>query len=175
MSKGEKALRVAFWRLSLRGKLLVACVWWYLTPHGVLQDEVIPPGTVEHTKSFEEKAKAALANVKKMALHGVSVDIHDIVETDDLVAAIHKDAEVFPEKAEQVFAYLQVCVCACVRACVCVVLLFSDAHSTFKARGTARASLSIHRSTGALPVLTRAPPTHTGVLRHLRDPCPRRR
>jgi hypothetical protein len=40
--------------------------------------------------------------------YGTSVDIHQAVEEDEMVAAIHQNAEVFDPKAEQAFAYLQV-------------------------------------------------------------------
>lgn len=38
----------------------------------------------------------------------MNVDIHEIVEHDELVAMIHSQAEVFDKDAEEVFAYLQV-------------------------------------------------------------------
>jgi hypothetical protein len=42
------------------------------------------------------------------------VNIHDIVEEDELVAAIHANAEGFDEKAELVFSYMQVFSAICV-------------------------------------------------------------
>ena len=48
-----------------------------------------------------------LIAAKKAALHGVTADIHEIVETDEVVAAIHANAEVFDPKAEAVFSYMQ--------------------------------------------------------------------
>ncbi len=43
-----------------------------------------------------------------MLLYGTSVDIHHIVEEDEVIAAIHRNAEVFDPKAEFAFQYLQV-------------------------------------------------------------------
>jgi len=65
-----------------------------------------------------EKRKAQLSQLfgmaQKAAMHGMEVNIHDIVETDPLVEAIHKNAEIFDEKAERVFAYMQVFSAICV-------------------------------------------------------------
>lgn len=49
-----------------------------------------------------------LSKAKKAALHGVSADMDSIIDEDPLVAAIHARAEVFDEKAEAVFSYMQV-------------------------------------------------------------------
>jgi hypothetical protein len=40
--------------------------------------------------------------------HGTSVDIHKVVEEDEVLAAIHAHAEVFDPMAESAFQYLQV-------------------------------------------------------------------
>lgn len=47
-------------------------------------------------------------------MHGVTVDIHDIVDKDETVGHIHASAEVFDPKAEAIFAYLQVFSAICV-------------------------------------------------------------
>jgi hypothetical protein len=52
--------------------------------------------------------KKALRATKEAALYGTSVDIHKVVEEDELVAAMHANAEVFDPKTELVFGYLQV-------------------------------------------------------------------
>lgn len=54
------------------------------------------------------------AKAKRMVLHGVSVDIHDVVETDPVVKSIHENAEVFDPKVEMVFSWLQVYSAICV-------------------------------------------------------------
>lgn len=45
---------------------------------------------------------------KNAAVHGTTVDIHDVVEEDELIAAMHERAEKFDPQAELVFGYLQV-------------------------------------------------------------------
>lgn len=45
---------------------------------------------------------------KDAALYGTSVDIHDVVEEDPFIAALHARAEKFDEHAEHAFGYLQV-------------------------------------------------------------------
>nr|AQM55173.1 sodium/phosphate symporter PTB [Coleochaete nitellarum] len=57
---------------------------------------------------------AFVQKAKKAALHGVDYDIHEIVEEDPVVAAIHKNAEVFDIRAEYAFSYLQVFSAICV-------------------------------------------------------------
>jgi solute carrier family 20 (sodium-dependent phosphate transporter) len=47
-------------------------------------------------------------------LDGLNVDIHEVIETDNVVAQIHGNAEIFDEKAERVFSYLQVFSAICV-------------------------------------------------------------
>ncbi|KAJ9508203.1 hypothetical protein QJQ45_021537 [Haematococcus lacustris] len=51
---------------------------------------------------------------KKAILHGTSVDVHEVVEDDPLVAAIHANAEHFDPKVEYTFSYLQVFSAICV-------------------------------------------------------------
>jgi hypothetical protein len=45
---------------------------------------------------------------KDAALYGTSVDIHEIVEEDPFINALHARAEKFDEHAEHAFGYLQV-------------------------------------------------------------------
>ena len=61
-----------------------------------------------------EKLKGYLGLARNAAMHGLEVNVHSIVEEDELVAAIHANAEVFDEKAETVFAYMQVFSAICV-------------------------------------------------------------
>ncbi|GFR47206.1 hypothetical protein Agub_g8886 [Astrephomene gubernaculifera] len=56
----------------------------------------------------------ALTSIRKAAMHGLEVDIHQVVEEDPIVAAIHENAEVFDPKAEFAFSYLQVFSAICV-------------------------------------------------------------
>eukprot|EP00245_Coleochaete_scutata_P015149 TRINITY_DN663_c0_g1_i1.p1 TRINITY_DN663_c0_g1~~TRINITY_DN663_c0_g1_i1.p1 ORF type:complete len:648 (-),score=96.18 TRINITY_DN663_c0_g1_i1:684-2627(-) len=64
--------------------------------------------------SEAEGATGFFQRVKKAALHGVDYDIHEIIEEDPVVAAIHKNAEVFDVRAEYAFSYLQVFSAICV-------------------------------------------------------------
>lgn len=50
----------------------------------------------------------------KAIMHGTSYDIHEHIEEDELVAAMHKSAEVFDPKAEYIFSFLQVFSAICV-------------------------------------------------------------
>ena len=43
----------------------------------------------------------------KIATHGTSVDIHEVVQTDQHISDIHASAEVFPPAVEYAFRYLQ--------------------------------------------------------------------
>lgn len=45
---------------------------------------------------------------KDAALYGTSVDIHEVVQEDPFIAALHARAEKFDEHAEHSFGYLQV-------------------------------------------------------------------
>ncbi|KAG2440881.1 hypothetical protein HXX76_003735 [Chlamydomonas incerta] len=56
----------------------------------------------------------AMTSLKRAAMHGMEVDVHEVVEEDPIVAAIHKNAEVFDPKAEYAFSYLQVFSAICV-------------------------------------------------------------
>lgn len=56
----------------------------------------------------------AMSSIKKAAMHGMEVDIHEYVADDPIVAAIHANAEVFDPKAEYAFSYLQVFSAICV-------------------------------------------------------------
>lgn len=43
----------------------------------------------------------------KAGNHGMTVDIHDVVRTDQAIGAMHANAEVFPPAVEYAFRYLQ--------------------------------------------------------------------
>jgi len=68
----------------------------------------------EEVASTRDKLSDTMHSLTKKLTYGMTVDIHEIVVTDARVAEIHKDAEVFDERAEQVFAYLQVFSAICV-------------------------------------------------------------
>jgi phosphate/sulfate permease len=63
--------------------------------------KALPTGPGERPNDIIGKMAYALS-------YGTSVDVHSVVEEDEMVAAIHQNAEVFDPKAEQAFAYLQV-------------------------------------------------------------------
>lgn len=71
------------------------------------KEEVAPEAEKKGVLGFMFKAK-------KAALHGLTADVFHNVEDDPLVAAIHKNAEVFDDKAEMVFSYMQVFSAICV-------------------------------------------------------------
>ena len=48
----------------------------------------------------------------KGANHGMNVDIHKVVETDQHISDLHANAEIFPPAVEYAFRYLQVQRCA---------------------------------------------------------------
>ena len=73
----------------------------------VNQDDAAPVGRAAMLRSYLKRARDA-------TMHGMEVDIHAIVEEDELVAASHANAEVFDEKAELVFSYMQVFSAICV-------------------------------------------------------------
>ena len=60
------------------------------------------------------KMRAYMKQARNAAMHGMEVNIHSIVEEDELVASIHANAELFDEKAEHVFSYMQVFSAICV-------------------------------------------------------------
>ncbi|KAL6759001.1 phosphate transporter family-domain-containing protein [Haematococcus lacustris] len=60
---------------------------------------------------------------KKALLHGTSVDVHEVVEDDPLVAAIHANAEHFDPRVEFTFSYLQGKLTSSVTAPVWIVLI----------------------------------------------------
>ena len=73
----------------------------------VNEEDAAPVGRAAMLRSYLKRARDA-------TMHGMEVDIHAIVEEDELVAAIHANAEVFDVKAELVFSYLQVFSAICV-------------------------------------------------------------
>ncbi|KXZ51046.1 hypothetical protein GPECTOR_14g33 [Gonium pectorale] len=56
----------------------------------------------------------ACKSIRDVAMYGMEVDVHKVVEEDPIVAAIHANAEVFDPKAEYAFSYLQVFSAICV-------------------------------------------------------------
>ena len=60
---------------------------------------------VEEPKGFIGKWAM---KAKDAALYGTSVDIHEVIEEDPFIAALHARAEKFDEHAEHAFGYLQV-------------------------------------------------------------------
>ncbi|KAL2629285.1 hypothetical protein R1flu_013971 [Riccia fluitans] len=61
-----------------------------------------------------EEPLSSWQKFKKAATHGVDVDIHNIVKTDDKIGDIHDAAEKFEERVEYAFSYLQVFSAICV-------------------------------------------------------------
>ena len=49
-----------------------------------------------------------LKSAKDAALYGTSVDIHKVVQEDEMIAAMHEHAEKFDPATERIFGYLQV-------------------------------------------------------------------
>eukprot|EP00775_Hariotina_reticulata_P012768 gene12768-12896_t len=58
--------------------------------------------------------KKWMSKAKDAALYGTSVDIHQAVEEDEFIAALHARAEQFDSHAEHTFGYLQVFSAICV-------------------------------------------------------------
>ncbi|KAJ9518990.1 hypothetical protein QJQ45_026329 [Haematococcus lacustris] len=72
--------------------------------------EVVDP----NEPKWKTSLKRGLRSTWKAINHGTSVDIHEVVEEDELVAALHRNAEVFDPKVEYAFQYLQVFSAICV-------------------------------------------------------------
>jgi hypothetical protein len=68
-------------------------------------DGVFALETVNESDSWWTKLRK---KGKNAALHGTSVDIHQIVEEDPVIGAMHERAEKFDPRVEHVFGYLQV-------------------------------------------------------------------
>ena len=65
----------------------------------------------EHMKATGAATPATvgyMGKIKKGLLHGVTYDIHAIVEEDDTLKELHGHAEVFEPRIEMSFSYLQV-------------------------------------------------------------------
>ena len=68
----------------------------------------------EHMKATGAATPATvgyMGKIKKGLLHGVTYDIHAIVEEDDTLKELHGHAEVFEPRIEMSFSYLQVFFC----------------------------------------------------------------
>lgn len=63
---------------------------------------------------FGASVKKFYSTTKELALRGVNTDIHDVVEDDPFIAALHARAEKFDPRVEHVFGYLQVFSAICV-------------------------------------------------------------
>ncbi|KAK9823293.1 hypothetical protein WJX72_001659 [[Myrmecia] bisecta] len=66
------------------------------------------------TAPAEPVYRTYMQRAKSAALHGTSVDIHDVVSTDAEIGAIHANAEIFEARVEYSFSYLQVFSACCV-------------------------------------------------------------
>ena len=78
-----------------------------------MDEEAQAKGTyVEPVKALDAAKPFAECNwyekIFYVFTYGTKVDIHDVVEEDPVVAAIHAHAEVFDPKTEYAFSYLQV-------------------------------------------------------------------
>lgn len=58
--------------------------------------------------------KKSFIKSKDLMMHGMEVDVHELVEEDEMVAEIHRNAEVFDPRVEYCFAFLQVFSAVCV-------------------------------------------------------------
>lgn len=83
----------------------------YLQKAGVA---AVKPEPLHDGATLSEKMAHAAKWSKYLLFRGVDQDIHSIVKEDDLVSAIHENAELFDPKAEWVFSYLQVFSAICV-------------------------------------------------------------
>jgi sodium-dependent phosphate transporter len=72
--------------------------------------EIVPDTII----TVDNKFQSFQAKIKNALLKGVNVDIHDSVESDPIVNAIHQNVEKFDPKAEFVFSWLQVFSAICV-------------------------------------------------------------
>lgn len=66
------------------------------------------------TSGSEEAPKGFFGRVKAQLKYSLNADVHEDVDKDETVAAMHANAEVFPPATEQVFKYLQVFTACCV-------------------------------------------------------------
>eukprot|EP00611_Tribonema_gayanum_P006285 TRINITY_DN15595_c0_g1_i1.p1 TRINITY_DN15595_c0_g1~~TRINITY_DN15595_c0_g1_i1.p1 ORF type:complete len:561 (+),score=203.41 TRINITY_DN15595_c0_g1_i1:92-1684(+) len=73
-----------------------------------------PVMSAEVHKEEKPQWQQYLTKAKTQLAKGTEYDIHAVVETDPLVAAIHANAEKFDPRAERVFSYLQVFSAICV-------------------------------------------------------------
>jgi solute carrier family 20 (sodium-dependent phosphate transporter) len=64
--------------------------------------------------TFGASMKKFYGTTKELALRGVNTDIHDVVQDDPFIAALHERAEKFDPRVEWVFGYLQVFSAICV-------------------------------------------------------------
>jgi sodium-dependent phosphate transporter len=60
------------------------------------------------------KCKIMMKKIKSTLLHGVNVDIHQVIKDDKVIGDIHDHAEKFDKKTEYVFSWLQVFSAICV-------------------------------------------------------------
>lgn len=60
------------------------------------------------------KLQALKEKIKKAAFHGLVQDVHENLEDDEIVVAMHQAAELFDPETEHVFKYLQVFSACCV-------------------------------------------------------------
>lgn len=77
-----------------------------------------PKDDAEAGKIEDETPKTGMSGlfdrVKKHMIYSLTVDVHEDVEKDEQVAAMHAGAEVFDPKAENIYKYLQVFSACCV-------------------------------------------------------------
>ncbi|GLC32995.1 hypothetical protein PLESTB_000382400 [Pleodorina starrii] len=102
----------------------------------------------DRTESGSKFIKA-MSSLKRAAMHGLEVDIHQVVEEDPIVAAIHENAEVFDPKAEYAFSYLQVF------SAICVIFAHGAGEVGYMAGPLATIWFAV--KTGSLPSKVSAP------------------
>lgn len=66
------------------------------------------------TSGSEEAPKGMFGKLKAHFKYSLNADVHEDVDKDEHVAAMHANAEVFPPATEQIFKYLQVFTACCV-------------------------------------------------------------
>jgi hypothetical protein len=130
------------------------------TKEGDAEDGVVAmaAGEVSAPANNMEKLRGYLFKARNAAMHGLEVDVHNLVEEDELVAAIHANAEMFDEKAETVFA------CACPRA---TYSCCRDAMPSWQPQPAAACAAHLWLDTSSDPFL-HLTNRHAGLFRHLR-------
>lgn len=122
---GHKAAWVAAIVAAAAGLLCVPAVFWLKRkaerdlaaserPAKDMELEAGKQVEAGSTSGSEEAPKGFFGKIKAHMKYSLNADVHEDVDKDVHVAAIHANAEVFPPATEQVFKYLQVFTACCV-------------------------------------------------------------